>query len=187
MRRLTVPVAILVFPLLTLGCDRSAPTSAAAHGIRAGVQAGRPDISVNMLDACDAATFNANVGPGTCSRTGGMKFDQFFSELVKHQHVQAWDFAPPALNANVGQTIVATNVGGEIHTLTAVAAFGGGIVPPLNDASGNTTVAPECTTLTPDAFVVPGGTYRQSLTVAGTQKFQCCIHPWMREVVTVSN
>lgn len=66
---------------------------------------------------------------------------------------------------------------------TRVAAFGGGIVPLLNELSGNLTVAPECTQLDPDDFVEPGGTYTAPIDASGTLLFQCCIHPWMRTVV----
>lgn len=183
MRRLIQLAALLGLPVLIAGCDQaSPPTAAVAGGLRAQAEANRSDISVNIHDACDAATFNAAVGPGTCSRTGGMKFAQFISELQMHQMVQAWDFAPPGFQASVGQTIIATNRGGETHTFTHVAAFGGGIVPILNQLSGNPNVAPECTRLEADDFVPPGGTHSAPVTESGNQKFQCCIHPWMRTV-----
>ncbi len=35
-------------------------------------------------------------------------------------------------------------VGGELHTFTKVATFGGGFIPPLNQLSGNPVPAPEC-------------------------------------------
>lgn len=70
----------------------------------------------------------------------------------------------------------------EVHTFTRVADFGGGIVPQLNDLPtfhGWRRSAP----LKPSSqttFVSPGGTYRETVDRAGTLKFQCCIHPWMR-------
>lgn len=185
-RLILMPAALFALPLLIAGCDQaSPPTAALAGGLRAQAEANRSDISVNIHDACDAATFNAAVGPGTCARTGGMKFGQFISELQKHQMVQAWDFAPPGFQASVGQAIVATNRGGETHTFTHVAEFGGGIVPFLNELSGNPNVAPECTTLEADDFVAPGGTYTEPVNESGAQRFQCCIHPWMRTVAGV--
>jgi len=42
----------------------------------------------------------------------------------------------------VKQMLLAVNRGGEVHTFTHVAAFGGGIVLPLNELSHNPTVAP---------------------------------------------
>jgi hypothetical protein len=39
-----------------------------------------------------------------------------------------------------------------------------------------------------DDFVKPGTTYEEEETLAaGTTKFQCCIHPWMRLEVHVSH
>ena len=34
---------------------------------------------VSMQDACDPTTFNAVVGPGTCVRSGGVRFDDCIS------------------------------------------------------------------------------------------------------------
>ncbi|HET7552740.1 MAG TPA: hypothetical protein VFK04_15715 [Gemmatimonadaceae bacterium] len=142
---------------------------------------------VSMMDACDPATFNAVLGPGSCTRQGGVKFDKFIAQLQRHQMAGAWHFAPPTVQARLGQTIIATNRGGEVHTFTRVAEFGGGEVPELNALSGNTTVAPECTQLEPDDFVAPGGTYSEQVDAGGTLLFQCCIHPWMRTVVHVKS
>jgi plastocyanin len=146
---------------------------------------------VNMHDACDPTTFNApppaGVGPGTCARDGGVRFQDFIAELTRHQFVGAWHFAPPMTDARVGQTLVAINKGREVHTFTRVESFGGGIVPPLNVLSGNPIEAAECAKLEPDDFVTPGATYTQDLTSTGTAKFQCCIHPWMRLEVQVVN
>lgn len=80
----------------------------------------------------------------------------------------------------IDTTFVATNRGGETHTFTEVGQFGGGIVPFLNQLAHVPNVAPECTSLDPDDFVAPDGTYEKQVTTAGTAKFQCCIHPWMR-------
>ncbi len=191
MRTLIYPAALVTVSLIIAACgdaptasDASRTAALAAGGV-APAAAGRSEISLNMLDACDAATFNAAVGPGTCQRPGGMKFDQFIAELTKHHEVQAWDFAPPSFQARLGQTIVATNRGGEGHTFTHVAEFGGGIIPLLNELSGNPVVAPECTTLEADDFIPPGGTYTEDVDASGTQKFQCCIHPWMRTTARV--
>ena len=57
------------------------------------------------------------------------------------------------------------NRGGEKHTFTEVAEFGGGIVPLLNDLAHVPDVAPECRpdVLEADDFVAPGGTYRETV------------------------
>jgi plastocyanin len=142
--------------------------------------AGRDNIMVNMHDACDPATFNAAIGPDSCLRNGGVTFDQFVAQLTQRGSIGAWHFAPGVANARVGETFLASNTGGEVHTFTEVAQFGGGIVPFLNQLSGTPNVAPECSALEPDDFVAPGGTYHEAVDHSGTVKFQCCIHPWMR-------
>lgn len=162
-----------------------APNSAGPNAGGSAATPGLPDRIVSMMDACDPETFNApppaGVGPGSCVRSGGVQFAKFLEELGEHGFVGAWHFAPPHTSAKVGQVFVAVNRGGEEHTFTEVEAFGGGIVPPLNALSGNPVIAPECASLDPDDFVAPGTTYREEpLEGAGTVRFQCCIHPWMR-------
>jgi len=141
---------------------------------------GRQDVLVTMQDACDPDTFNVAIGPGTCVRNGGVSFDKFVAQVTRNGMAGAWHFGPPTANVQVGQTFMASNHGGEVHTFTEVAEFGGGIVPFLNNLAHTPTVAPECTALEQDDFVAPGGTYTEPVDKKGTLKFQCCIHPWMR-------
>jgi len=136
---------------------------------------------VNMLDACDPDTFNAQLGPGSCLRPGGLSFQSFINLLGGNHVVEAWRFTPNTFTVQAADTtLVAVNKGGETHTFTRVENFGGGIVPVLNTLSNNPVEAPECKALEGDDFVAPGGTYRQQAPTSGTAKFQCCIHPWMR-------
>ncbi|HJP84905.1 MAG TPA: hypothetical protein VJ852_02895 [Gemmatimonadaceae bacterium] len=145
---------------------------------------------VSMQDQCDPASFNAALGAGTCSRQGSITFAQFNNELSATQQVAAWRYVPSTLTIHVGQAITAMNVGGEVHTFTEVAQFGGGIVPSLNQASGNTVEAPECAQLSASDMVAAGATFTSDVATAddvGTERYQCCIHPWMRAVVTVKS
>ena len=95
-----------------------------------------------MFDACDPETFNAALGAGTCTRSGGVRFDKFLEQLALHHSIGGWHFAPSNVSMRVGDLLVASNRGGETHTFTEVDEFGGGIVPELNEAIGLTEVAP---------------------------------------------
>ena len=138
---------------------------------------------IDVLDSCDPATFNAVLGAGTCTRSGGIKYSRFIEQLTKHRSIDAWRFAPSTIEARVGTTLLATNRGGEVHTFTEVEQFGGGIVPLLNQLSGNPVVAPECQALESDDFIPPGGSDSDDSVESGTELYQCCIHPWMRTIV----
>jgi|ERR1051325_7353934 len=169
-------LAIALIPALFACSDSSGPV-ATTH--------------VSMQDQCDPATFNAALGAGTCSRQGSVTFAQFNSELGSTHQVAAWRFVPNAISIRVGQAITAMNDGGEVHTFTEVAQFGGGIVPSLNQASGNTVEAPECAALSNSDFVAAGTTFTSDVASADdagtTEHYQCCIHPWMRTNVTVKS
>lgn len=139
--------------------------------------------AVTLFDACDPETFNAVVGPGTCSRSGGVRFEDFVAELTRHHSIGAWHFAPSEVAMRVGQDLVANNRGGEGHTFTEVEEFGGGNVQFLNDLVGLKTMAPECAAA---VVIPPGGSSRETEHEAGVEKYQCCIHPWMRAEVRVT-
>ena len=176
-----IPLAVLV-----TGCGGGSARPAdqpfnpvVPSSLNATTQAGAA-VLVDMLDACDPETFNAR--SISCTRAGGVTFDQFIAHLTRFGLIGPWRFAPAVANVRVGQSFIASNIGGEVHTFTRVADFGGGLVPLLNDLAHLSQVAPECApeALEPDDFVPPGGRYRETVDRAGTLKFQCCIHPWMR-------
>jgi plastocyanin len=149
----------------------AASVSASAHA------AGRENVRINILDACDPETFAAQ--QVDCTRAGGVKFDQFIAILTRLGFVGPWHFSPSNVNGRVGESFVAVNQGGEVHTFTEVAQFGGGIVPPL---SAGLQQAPECA----NATVIPaGGKEVIRGLAAGEHRFQCCIHPWMRALIKV--
>jgi plastocyanin len=154
-------------------------------------------LAVRMTDKCDPATFNAAVGPGTCVGDGTVTFEHFIAEVTAAQKAGAWHFAPADGTVDPGTVLTLENRGGETHTLTKVASFGGGFVAPLNALSGNPVPAPECATVTlgglipkpesPSNIFVEAGTTEVGPTAGSsilpsgtTTKFMCCIHPWMR-------
>jgi plastocyanin len=143
---------------------------------------------VTALDDCDAASFNAALqDPNACVKDGGTTFEEFIGQLISMGQAPAWRFAPTDLALANGGSIDAYNRGGEFHTFTEVAAFGGGCVQPLNDILGLSPV-PECAnagTLFATTGIAPGGELEGSPLAAGTHRFECLIHPWMRTTVTV--
>lgn len=173
--RPTMISALTVVAALAVACSSSSsPSSTSAR--------------VDMQDQCDSSSFNATLGAGTCVMKGSETLSQFNAELSATKQVAAWRFVPTALTVRAGDMISAYNAGGEIHTFTRVAQYGGGVVPALNQASGNPTEAPECTQLSTADRVKSGGVFvTPALTTTGTALYQCCIHPWMRTTVTVTN
>jgi len=96
--------------------------------------------------------------------------------LVGHP---SWRNDPSHVVIEVGKEIRVRNVGGRPHTFTAVAQFGGGVIPPLNVG---TQPAPECAA---SVRLEPGDRARLIAGGEGIQRFQCCFHPWMRATVRV--
>lgn len=161
--------------------------------------------TVRMLDACDPPTFNKAVGPGTClfGDHGRTNFNLFVKEVTWDRMAGAWYFSP-LLDASAGKFRLVTvnlasgkstslqNTGGELHTFTRVAKFGGGFVGFLNDLTGNHDPAPEC--LQPENssnIFVEAGTTETGPIAGGTElppgisHWQCCVHPWMRMTINV--
>ncbi len=193
--------AALAAGLLICACDRGVPsvttaptamdsTGSAATSLAATTNhqsgVGRTEVLVNMQDNCDPQTFNAALGAGTCAGPGGLQLDNFLAMLRRLGFVGPWHFSPSQANVVVGQKFVAINKGGEEHTFTEVEEFGGGVIPLLNQLSGNPVETRECAALEEEDRVAPGGRYEEEITEAGTMKVQCCIHPWMRLEARVS-
>jgi plastocyanin len=165
-----------------VGATILAVAGARAAGVAAGVRA------VDLHDQCDPATFNAAIGPGTCTGNGGgVPFDEFVAEVTRTQQAGAWHIAPGVVQMRDGEALQASNTGGETHTFTEVAEFGGGFVDFLNQLSGNPVPAPECNPgSNPEIqFVGPGQKTSPDLEEPGVHHYQCCIHPWMRTDVIV--
>ena len=154
----------------------------------AGASATSASRQVQALDDCDPATFNAVLGPGACVKNGSTTFSEFVAQLLAQGRAPAWRFAPGQLRLDAGGTLQAHNRGGEVHTFTEVANFGGGCIQAVNDLLGLTPV-PECVGFPDGAFaatsVPPGGTVTTKALTPGVHRFECLIHPWMRTTATV--
>jgi hypothetical protein len=164
----------------------------AVLSLSAGAGAVQGDKKIRMYDDCEPTTFNEVLGPGTCIGNGHTTFAEFIEELEETQDVHKWRNQPSQMHVNVGRPTLIENRGGETHTFTPVAAFGGGFIPDLNGLSGNPVPAPECLNIGALTFI-PAGATEQGPTAGsselpvGIQRFQCCIHPWMRTVVEVAS
>ena len=148
------------------------------------------DKKIRLLDDCEPVSFNAVLGDGACIGNGHTTFEEFIAELEATQDVHTWRNQPSNMLLNVGRPTLIENVGGEVHTFTPVAAFGGGFVNELNGISGNPVPAPECLNFATMVFIPAGATEEgptagSSDLPVGTHRFQCCIHPWMRTVIKV--
>lgn len=178
--------------LLGKGALALAPVAAALV-----LMASSNPLVVRILDFCDPATFNAAFGPGVCVGNGQTTVEHFLKELTAAQKVGSWNFNPANGTVAPGTLLSLENRGGETHTFTKVQEFGGGFIPPLNTLSGTPVPAPECATVTQGGLVPKppspsnifiaagetgtGPTAGSAIMPSGTTtKFQCCIHPWMR-------
>ncbi|HZD04408.1 MAG TPA: hypothetical protein VE173_05810 [Longimicrobiales bacterium] len=142
------------------------------------------DRAIRLDDQCEAESFNEVLGPGACtSRNGGVDFDRFIALLTKTQSVGPWRITPSVLEVEEGETLPVMNMGSEAHTYTEVEEFGGGVEPALNELSGNPDVAPECAALASGDFIAPGQSVDHTFEEEGVERYQCCIHPWMRQIV----
>ena len=158
--------------------------------LTAGAGAVQGDKKFRMYDDCEPTSFNAVLGDGACIGNGKTTFAEFIEELEETQDVHTWRNQPSQAHLNVGRPTLIENRGGEVHTFTKVAEFGGGFVNELNGISGNPVPAPECLNFAGIVFLPAGAsedgpTAGSSDLPVGTSRFQCCIHPWMRTVIEV--
>jgi hypothetical protein len=181
-RRILFRMSLSVMAIICFAAAMVYHRSASAEG---GVK------EVRLRDDCDPVTFGALCPVGN----GDTTLDEFNAELAQKKSVGAWKFNPDlsGLSIHVGEPIIIVNRGGETHSFTKVAQFGGGRVPRLNEASGNPIPAPECLAppnMIDNIFVggkttAPGPVAGDLTAPLGRTKFQCCIHPWMRTTVRV--
>jgi hypothetical protein len=171
--------------VLALGCvnepEEVADVEQGSHG----------HTEIHTEDNCDPVTFGALCNPNFHGTT---TVAQFGAELDATKRVARWEYGGGDIRVGSGQSFQVDNQGGEVHTFTVVANFGGGRVPGLNQRSGNPIAAPECVA-GPNASNVDIASGK-GITVStgangviktrGTFKVQCCIHPWMRATVSIN-
>ena len=177
--------AVLLMITAGLGCgssDPAPPPSVAAQ--------------VVALDECDPVTFNAALGQGGmgfCNNVAlaalgyATTLSDLFAEAAAGTPNPGWDFEPDQVTIPEGSVLSVTDEGGEPHTFTEVAQYGGGFIPDLNH--GEATV-PECNggfanVAVAKTRIVQGSTIDVTGLSKGKHLFQCCIHPWMRMEVDV--
>ena len=148
------------------------------------------------LDECEPKSFNADpdkggLGPDFCKNVA-LGAQTSLSDLLtgaSQGHPDPkWDFEPDTLRIEEGTILSVVDQGGEPHTFTEVAQFGGGFIPQLN-APGEDT-APECSggftnVAVAKTRILQGSTSLVTGLSKGHHHFQCCIHPWMRVDVDV--
>jgi len=142
------------------------------------------------LDECDPATFNAALGDGFCHNVTLGAFttlNDLFAQAAAGTPDPGWDFEPDRVEIKEGTPLSVVDQGGEPHTFTEVAKFGGGFIDGLN--AGEATV-PECSggfknLAVARTRILQGSEIKLPELSKGKHLFQCCIHPWMRVEVDV--
>jgi len=153
---------------------------------------GQPPQAVQIvaLDECDPTTFNAALGFDLCKNVtlgAFTKLNDLFAKAAAGTPDPGWDFEPDVLHIKQGTPLSVVDEGGEPHTFTEVAQFGGGFIPGLN--AGEAT-APECAggfsnLAVAKTRILQGSEVKVTSLSKGIHRFQCCIHPWMRVTVDV--
>lgn len=148
-------------------------------------------VQIVALDECDPTTFNAALGPDFCRNVTLGAFTtlpDLFSKASSGNPDSGWDFEPDTLRIKEGTNLSVVDQGGEPHTFTEVAHFGGGFISELNTPGENTV--PECAggfanIAVARTRILQGSTVQVNDLTKGEHYFQCCIHPWMRVKVLV--
>ena len=181
-------VCLLPIALMIAGCSDRPPSSPSdMPAVQASTQGSSAvpgeNRSITILDQCDPASFNAAIGAGACvNRNGGITFDAFVALLQEQARVPSWRFSPDTIHVPRDLTLAIINRGGEEHTFTEVEEFGGGVIPFLNNLAGTPVPAPECVALGSGGRIPAGGQTSHTFEPGEADKYQCCIHPWMRAV-----
>ena len=161
------------------------------------------DGGITVQDRCDHDSFTA--AGIDCARPaddggGAVTIDELFATVAATRAHPKWRFKEDKVTLRAGQPLnVTMDRGGEFHTVTEVAQFGHGCVPPLNalvfPGENPEDIPAACaTTLVPRIFdpsgqgtgILPGQSFSYAGLSKGTHRFQCMIHPWMKSTVTVT-
>jgi plastocyanin len=145
---------------------------------------------VVALDECDPGTFNAALGPDFCKNVtlgASTPLTELFRKAAAGTPDPGWDFEPDTVHMKKGTILDVVDQGGEPHTFTEVAQFGGGFIPLLNAGEA---MVPECaggfSNLAVARTRILQGSHIQITGLSkGEHLFECCIHPWMRVKVEV--
>src|ERR1700732_909425 len=126
----------------------SSPRRVNFSGKTADAQENSPSLAqVVALDECDPTSFNAALGPDFCKNVAlaalgyATTLSDLFQKASQGTPDRGWDFEPDTVHIKKGTTLSVVDQGGEPHTFTEVAQFGGGFIGGLNN--GEATV-PEC-------------------------------------------
>jgi plastocyanin len=176
----------------TIALAQNQPSRAKAEPAPAAAVLAIP-AQVVALDECDPTTFNAALGPSFCHNVAlaalgyATTLSDLFAKAAAGTPDPGWDFEPDVLNIKKGTPVIAVDQGGEPHTFTEVARFGGGFVTGLN--AGEETV-PECqggfaNVAVARTRIIQGSQLQVTGLSKGKHYFQCCLHPWMRVEVDV--
>lgn len=177
----------LLFAVLLFGCT----THVLAQGAPVSITANQvSSAQIVALDECDPATFNAALGPDFCKNVSlgaSTTLSDLFAEAQSGHPDAKWDFEPDVVHLKEGGVLRVVDQGGEPHTFTEVAKFGGGFITDLNHGED---VVPECSGGFANLGVartriLQGSESQITGLSKGKHLFQCCIHPWMRVEVEV--
>jgi plastocyanin len=133
------------------------------------------------LDECDPVTFNVALGPDFCHNVAlgaSTTLSDLFAQAAAGTPDPKWDFEPDTVTIKKGTMLTVVDQGGEPHTFTEVAEFGGGFIPGLSD--GKATV-PECAggfsnVAVAKTRILQGSHVEITGLSKGEHLFECCIH-----------
>lgn len=160
---------------------------------------------IELHDRCDAATFNAAGVPCVAKADGTVTLQRLFgvisarpAQVLRARDALGWRFQPDEISVKVGTTLMAANVGGEVHTFTEVTdtgfvnscipqiapIFAKELPPPTAAECGTLAPGPNSTVVFPVGFKGnPPTTASTVVSDSGKELYQCLIHPWMRLTV----